>query len=96
MAGPVENNGIQALTNRGEWGIQGREIQGQFPVDNAIIINDFEATGYGVLALDDSQVSFWVGDQDQREENCAHIEALAQVSFADKSPVPGERRAEVA
>ena len=42
------------MTNIG-WVIDAREIERQFSIPSARLINDFLANGYGLLTLDDAQ-----------------------------------------
>lgn len=49
VAGPVSNNQVK-LTNL-SWELDGNQLQRQFGIDRAVLINDLEATAYGLAGL---------------------------------------------
>ena len=50
IAGPVDGNAI-AFTNRAGWVIDANELQKELQIPHIRLINDFVATGYGLLTL---------------------------------------------
>lgn len=61
VAGPVSGNEVK-LTNL-DWELDGKKLQRQFGVDRVVLLNDLEATGYGLagLAQDDIATLFEQG-----------------------------------
>ncbi len=55
VAGPVVNNQIN-FTNRDGWIIDRQTIQDEFQIKRVQLVNDFVASGYGLLALSDEEV----------------------------------------
>ena len=54
IAGPVVNN-TSSLTNLA-WSLEGDRLETELSVGRVLLINDFEAVGYGVLGLDAADV----------------------------------------
>ena len=52
VAGPVEDNAV-SFTNR-DWKIDGAAVEAEFGIAKVRLINDFVASGYGLLTLDTS------------------------------------------
>lgn len=55
VAGPVSNNCIN-FTNRDGWIIDGHDIAQDFGFDRVELVNDFSASGYGLLSLTDDEL----------------------------------------
>jgi len=54
IAGPVVNN-TSKLTNL-TWILEGDRLAPELDLESAVLINDFEAVGYGVLGLEDKDI----------------------------------------
>jgi len=55
VAGPALDNRVKA-TNL-PWTVDGAALAGQLATDHIILLNDLEATGYGLALLDPSEIS---------------------------------------
>lgn len=55
VAGPVSNNQVK-LTNLA-WELDGRELQHHFGIGRVVLINDLEATAYGLVGLAEEDVA---------------------------------------
>lgn len=56
VAGPVTDNQIN-FTNREGWILDGNAIRTDFDIDHVLLINDFVANGYGLLALTEKELT---------------------------------------
>lgn len=56
VAGPVTDNHIN-FTNREGWIIDGNSIKEEFAIDSVVLMNDFVANGYGLLALTEHELA---------------------------------------
>lgn len=68
VAGPCLDD-IGALTNGGNWIVDGRLIADKYGMNSVRVVNDFVACGYGLLTLND-------------EEDCCVIQASLELSFS--------------
>jgi glucokinase len=54
VAGPVTNDRV-SFTNRNAWIIDGRELELALDIPAVVLVNDFQANGYGVLTLKEEE-----------------------------------------
>jgi glucokinase len=57
VAGPLSSDGATAKVTNLTWGVDARRIEREFAIGAVRLVNDFEAQAYGVLDLDDRDLT---------------------------------------